>query len=544
MQFSTQLRASGPNLPVVDSRLHKTARMRVDRWTGCGVVVCLVALTRFLFRSHLLYDIDSVNFALALDHFDPTTYQPHPPGYFLYVFLGRLVNSLFHDPNAALVAISILASCGTAVLIWALAEDWFGWQAALFASLIFLFSPLCWFHGTVALTYIVEAFFSALFGLLCWRVVSGRQRWLIPATVTLGVAAGFRPSSLLLLGPLWLLSLRGSRAKQVFAALVTLALTIGAWFIPMLYLSGGPAAYFGSLYALWLMVPGKRTIFNAGVVMSLARLCVAAAILGLCFGTPLLLLLRRHAAPQPDRRRTWFTWVWVTPGLLFFTLVFLAWVNSGYLLALTPPMFCWLGSFAAAWYRQATLSRAWKVAVAGASAAVNAAVFLYAPLYCSWSTVRAFEKELATIQAALPQIAAPGETLIVGFDSHFLGYRHAAYYLPDYLTLQFPAVRLPEGMRIFAVQHRRTGLLSSIPAGQFKNFVFFPLPAGESDYDEYFARVRGRFSQGVLHPTTAAGREFVFGSISDLDKLFPTVPPKSAGLYTNLHAGSAAVYGR
>jgi hypothetical protein len=158
---------------------------------GCGVVVCAVALTRFLFRSHYLYDIDSVNFALALDHFDPTIYQPHPPGYFLYVFLGRIVNLLFHDPNAALVAISILASCGTAVLIWVLAEQWFDRQAAVFASLIFLFSPLCWFHGTVALTYIVEAFFSALLGILCWQVVSGRRQWLIPATVTLGLAADF-----------------------------------------------------------------------------------------------------------------------------------------------------------------------------------------------------------------------------------------------------------------------------------------------------------------------------------------------------------------
>jgi hypothetical protein len=518
--------------------------MKVDRWTG-GLVVCAVALTRYLFRSHYLYDIDSINFALALDHFDPTTYQPHPPGYFLYAFLGRLVNSLFHEPNAALVAISILASCGTAVLIWTLADEWFGRQAALFSSLIFLFSPLCWFHGTVALTYIVEEFFSALVGLLCWRVVTGRHRWLMPASVALGLAAGFRPSSVLLLGLLWFLSLRGLRAKEIFFAFLTLAATIGAWLIPMLYLSGGPAAYFGSLYALWRMVPGKHTVFNSGVAVSLARLCLVAAILGLCFGTAGLLLFDRRRAVQPDcYRKTWFTWAWVTPGLLFFTLVFLAWVNSGYLLALTPPLFCWLGSLAAIWYVEAAYSRAWKVVAIGVSAAVNTAVFLYAPLYCSWSSIRSFESELTTIQAALPQVTSPNETVIVGFDSHFLGYRHAAYYLPDYLTLQFPEVRLPEGMRVFAVQHRRTRLLSSIPTDRFKNFVFCPLPTGESEYGEYFAKVRTRFSEGALRPTNAAGREFLIGSTSELYRLFPTLAPKSARLYTRLHAGFAAVYGR
>src|SRR5260370_335081 len=166
--------------------------MTAHRWYVCAFVVCAIALTRFLFRSHYLYDVDSVNFSLALDHFDPIVYQPHPRGYFLYICVGWVVNAVFHEPNTAFVAVSILASCGTGLLIWLLAREWFGGKAALFAGLIFLFSPLCWFHGTVALTYIVETFFSALIGFLCWRVYSGYQRWLIPASVALGLAAGFR----------------------------------------------------------------------------------------------------------------------------------------------------------------------------------------------------------------------------------------------------------------------------------------------------------------------------------------------------------------
>jgi len=85
-------------------------------------------------------------------------------------------------------------------MIYVLAHHWFGRNAALFAGLIFLFSPLAWFHGTVALTYIVEAFFSALTGYLCWRIYCGEARFILPGAMVLGVAAGFRPSSLLLLG--------------------------------------------------------------------------------------------------------------------------------------------------------------------------------------------------------------------------------------------------------------------------------------------------------------------------------------------------------
>jgi len=77
----------------------------------CALLIAATALTRMLFRSRFLYDIDSVNFALALRRFDPSVHQPHPPGYFLYVRLGAFSNTIFHDANLALVAISILASC-------------------------------------------------------------------------------------------------------------------------------------------------------------------------------------------------------------------------------------------------------------------------------------------------------------------------------------------------------------------------------------------------------------------------------------------------
>jgi 4-amino-4-deoxy-L-arabinose transferase-like glycosyltransferase len=148
-----------------------------------AILMAATALTRFAFRSHYLYDIDSVNFALALKRFDPSVHQPHPPGYFLYVYLGRLVNLIFHDANAALVAISIVFSCGAAAMIYVLADNWFGRNAALFAGLIFRFSPLAWFHGTVALTYIVEAFFSALTGYLCWRIYCGAARFILPGAL-------------------------------------------------------------------------------------------------------------------------------------------------------------------------------------------------------------------------------------------------------------------------------------------------------------------------------------------------------------------------
>jgi hypothetical protein len=38
-----------------------------------------VAVSCLVFRSRDLYDLDSVNFALGMMHFDPRVPQPHPP---------------------------------------------------------------------------------------------------------------------------------------------------------------------------------------------------------------------------------------------------------------------------------------------------------------------------------------------------------------------------------------------------------------------------------------------------------------------------------
>lgn len=516
------------------------------RKLDCGVLIAAVALTRFLFRSHYLYDLDSVNFALAMGRFDPSVHQPHPPGYFLYICLGRLANVFFHDANAALVAVSIAASCGAAAMIYALADEWFGPQPARFAGLLFLFSPLAWFHGTVALTYIVEAFFSALLGYICWRVYGrGSARWVVAGALTLGVAAGIRPSSLLLLGPLFLFSLRNVPRKQACIGIGTLLVTLLAWFVPLIGASGGLGTYVSSLLLLWRLAPGRLAVVNSFAWMSIARLCTIAFISALCFGSAVLLFARVLSNPHgtSERGKKVFAWVWIAPALLFFTFVFLLFVNSGYLLVAFPPVCAWLGSWASNWFDTVHLERPIKLALVSLAAALNVAIFLWAPFYCSYQSVRRFEAELKTVQRALPQLGSPRHTLVLGVDSHFLGFRHAGYYLPDYTLAEYPEVQLAPGKRVFTMQHRDTRLVSQLVTLGFANFVFFPLPPGRQ-YEQNMSQLRAKLPAKNLHTVKVAGCEFLTGPITDLPLLFPVTALPESHLYTARHVASGDVYGR
>ena len=153
--------------------------------------------------------------------------------------------------------------------------------------------------------------------------------------------------------------------------------------------------------------------------------------------------------------------------------------------------------------------------------AINFAIFLRAPLYFSYGEVQRSNRELAAVVKAVRQIARPDDTIIVGFDSHFLGYRHAGYYLPDYLTIQYPEVPLASTTGVFAMRNQDTRLLSRLSIGSFRSFILFPLPSSDDEYREYMQQVRARFPPGELRSTALNGHEFLTGPVSALRVLFP-----------------------
>jgi 4-amino-4-deoxy-L-arabinose transferase-like glycosyltransferase len=518
--------------------------MLLRRRADCAVFAVLVALSRYLFRSHLLYDVDSVNFALGIGRFDPTVHQPHPPGYFLYIYLARIVNWLFHDANSALVAISICASCSAVVMIYLLALDWFGKRAARFAALIFLVSPLTWFHGIVGLIYIVEAFLSALVGYLCWQVLKGRTALAVPAAVALGLGSGVRPSFALFLAPLFLFSLWRLSVRRMCTTFGILILAVVSWFVPMVKASGGFAKYFHALSTLWHTQGASHTVFNSSPATSAARIFAIALIFLVCFGSAIL--SPAYSLAQKRRRKSpqkLFTFVWITPAFLFFAFIFLLFVNSGYLLVLSPPVFAWLGLWASEWYAGLRLAKPFKFAAVALLAGINVLIFFEAPMYCSYRSVREFEAEMRSIRQTVARIASPEHTLIIGFDSHFLGYRHAGYYLPQYVTILFPKLPTAGGRRIAMMQNRDTHLLDCVDTTRFTDFLLFPLPSDEKAYVEYAAKVKARFPQKDLQSFRAGGHEFVRGPIADLRFLFPD-EKGTAAMYTVRDKKGESVYSR
>ncbi len=58
-----------------------------------AALALIFALSHVPFLATSLEDIDSVNFALGVRDFDVAAHRPHPPGYPVYIFLGKILTA-------------------------------------------------------------------------------------------------------------------------------------------------------------------------------------------------------------------------------------------------------------------------------------------------------------------------------------------------------------------------------------------------------------------------------------------------------------------
>src|SRR5205809_2675225 len=86
-----------------------------------SVLALCGGVSRLVFVRDTPINWDGVQFQLALSHFDLSAHQPHPPGYILYVLLGRALNFLVSDAGLALSLLSVLCSALAVPLVYWLA---------------------------------------------------------------------------------------------------------------------------------------------------------------------------------------------------------------------------------------------------------------------------------------------------------------------------------------------------------------------------------------------------------------------------------------
>ena len=455
---------------------------RTDRYdVACAVVLAaLTVLSRLPYRARMLYNWDAVQFALALNEYDVVKHQPHPPGYILYVALGRLVNHWLRDPTAAYVVLAVVFSGLTTFVVYYVARAVYDRPTALASGMLLAVSPLFWFYGSVGLTYAGEALVASLVAYFSLRALRGSETdaWL--AAGYLGLAGGFRQSALVLLFPLWLgatvVGVR--RARTVLIGVVVVATAALAWFLPMVWITGGLARYLEASLDLAQTVVKPTSIIGGAfeVTFRMSRYLLESVVVALGPLVLAVLLLPWYVRRHGFHIQEWFLVTWALPAVLVYTLVHFG--QAGYVLTFLPALVILLshvvlvalGSLLSARPR---LRAAVAVAVVAFVVLVNGSFFVSArpaprdfdaakPGWVQQAQDEAFDWIFSRTAAALREHEAvvqtfvdairglydPVDTAVVtelGNPRSYPWLRHAMYYLPEYPIYDLRVGAMPPG---------------------------------------------------------------------------------------------------
>lgn len=195
-------------------------------------------LLRLLFLSPYLEDWDSVQFALALENFSIVNHLPHPPGYPIYVFLGKLFSLIFKDDNLALTILSATLGSLTIIPLFLITKKMFGKFTAYLAAVFFLITPISWSLSEVALTNIPGLFFLTFFTYLLYKF-QDNIRSLCFVLIFGGLILGVRFTEIsVILSLLAFIIIKKRYYDKILLLLGSFILGLLLWIIPLVLITG------------------------------------------------------------------------------------------------------------------------------------------------------------------------------------------------------------------------------------------------------------------------------------------------------------------
>lgn len=253
--------------------------------TRLAALAAIFLTAHLTFLSPTLEDIDSVNFALGVRHFDVAQHQPHPPGSPVFIALAKGSTAAFHAlsirgaESRALAVWSVLGGALMLPLLALLFEALDGnRRRAFWAAVVAAFAPLAWFTASRPMSDVTGLVLAVTAQALIIRAWKGRAgpTALVAGALVAGLAAGVRVQTVVLTVPVLAVALIAAPSViTVSARLRAVAAALGGvllWAVPLLIMTGGPSNYLAALgsqagehfmeVVLW-STPARRVAFHA-----------------------------------------------------------------------------------------------------------------------------------------------------------------------------------------------------------------------------------------------------------------------------------------
>jgi hypothetical protein len=321
----------------------------ISHYSSVAAMAALFVAAHLPFLPASLEDLDSINFAMGVRHFDVAHHQPHPPGYPVFIVAAKAARLMIEPEEKALSVVSILAG-GLSVfalfaLFRAIDSDPRSQRWAALATLVTVTAPLYWFTAVRPLSD--TAGLAAALAVQALTLTAAGPSGIAAAGFLAAFATGIRSQVVWLTVPLLALTVarcpRWDRGRTAATAGVAFVLGGLTWGIPLIISSGGPRAYWHALFdqgaedltgiqMLWT-TPTPRQL-----ALALYNAFVAPWSLALVAGIIIVLAIGGAVRLVRTARPVLLTLAVAFVPYLVFDLLFQETVTTRYALPLVPPM--------------------------------------------------------------------------------------------------------------------------------------------------------------------------------------------------------------
>ncbi len=410
----------------------------------CHILLLLIVVVSFVLRMYLrtnyLDDWDSVQFMLGLKDYSILAHQPHPPGYPVYIFLGRVFNIIFDDGLQTFTFMSAFFGSLALIPTYLLAEKFFDNRVGLLAAVLLALTPVHLLFSVVVMTDIVSSFFVTSTACLLYMGLRS-TKYLYLASLMMGITMGIRWTDILLI-PLFIIVLIYRKQLKICLVSGLIALAgVCLWFIPVL-LDTGFNTFIAIQKAQWIYASGGSTLSSLGG-LTLSNLLITLRAMMTLFiegwssvfiifllitGIVILIKMknRYNCVHCIVDKRLVFILSWLVPYFLFAILFYMLYIPR-YLLPLFPPLSI---IFAYSMIELAEIpQRRW---IKGSFFLIFAILIAYMGSQAIASAYAIHTTAPAPVQAAewVKGQYSPQDTIVIAGGS----FKHFQYYLPNFTT--------------------------------------------------------------------------------------------------------------
>lgn len=291
---------------------------RLDIGVFCLLLILGIA-SRTPFVEYYNSHWDGAQFSMAVVSYDIAQDRPSPPGYPLYIFLGKIVHLFISDPHSSLLIVNVLVSALGLGVFYIIGSKMFNRSVGVLSAIFFFSGAVFYYFGITTYGYGLVPVFSSLFAYSVYRIVVEKKKEWLAAGVFFAIIFGTRPQEIVSIAPLLILA--GLFLKRKGALKLYLISLIGTliWLIPTIFDAGGV----WNFYNINIIALRSGGLENTTDIRELARRIEQGIFLTIGLGVvsllyyPVVGLRGKFKVSKDSKLKIIFFCVWFLPSFLF-----------------------------------------------------------------------------------------------------------------------------------------------------------------------------------------------------------------------------------